>query len=93
MDPNLSLDSLSDRFGLNGKYLSKLFKEEFGMKFIDYVIGLRMEHAKSLLSDTDMPVQEIAEKLGYTSAIAFARTFRRAVGSSPSDYRKNFGGG
>ncbi|RAV18974.1 helix-turn-helix domain-containing protein [Paenibacillus contaminans] len=87
-DPNLSLDLLSERFDLNGKYLSKLFKETFGVKFVDFLIELRMEHAKRLLKETNVPVQEIAEQVGYASSVSFIRIFKKSTGLSPGDYRK-----
>ncbi|KIL40405.1 hypothetical protein SD70_13335 [Gordoniibacillus kamchatkensis] len=87
-NPNLSLDFLSDQFGMNGKYVSKLFKEAYGVKFVDYLIDLRIEHAKRMLKETDNTVQEIAESVGYSSAISFIRTFKKVTGVSPGDYRK-----
>jgi YesN/AraC family two-component response regulator len=87
-DPNLSLEWLGEKFGMNGKYLSKLFKEAFGMKFVDFLIDLRLDYAKKLLMETDWSVQEIAEKIGYSSPVSFIRMFKKAVGVSPGDYRK-----
>lgn len=87
-NPNLSLDHLSDLFELNGKYLSKLFKEEFGEKFVDFLIGLRMAAAKSALENSDWPIVEISERVGYTSANSFTRVFRKVYGISPGEYRK-----
>ncbi len=52
---------LGDQFNLSSKYLSQLFKEEFGEKFIDYVTKLRIEKAKKLLRETDRSIQEVAE--------------------------------
>jgi len=87
-NPALSLDYLSEKFGMSGKYLSRAFKEEFGLKFVDFLIGLRMKEAQSLLAKTTTPIQEIAEQLGYSSPISFARTFKKIVGKPPIDYRK-----
>ncbi|MDF2648380.1 MAG: transcriptional regulator, AraC family [Paenibacillus sp.] len=87
-NPSLSLDYLSERFGMSGKYLSKLFKEEFGLKFVDFLIDLRMREARKLLEKTNIPIQDIAEQLGYSSPISFARTFKKIVGMPPMDYRK-----
>jgi two-component system response regulator YesN len=87
-DPNLSLDHLQDKFGLNGKYLSRLFKEEYGLKFVDFLIDLRMQEARRLLLESHLSVQDITERLGYSSPISFARTFRKVVGMSPVDFRK-----
>lgn len=87
-NPNLSLDYLQLKFGVNGKYLSRLFKEEYGLKFVDFLIDLRMQEAKRLLLESSLSVQDITEKLGYSSPISFARTFKKIVGMSPVDFRK-----
>ncbi|MBB6734743.1 helix-turn-helix domain-containing protein [Cohnella zeiphila] len=87
-DSNLSLELFNDKFGIGVKNLSKLFKEEFGVNFIDYLTHLRIERAKSLLLETDRPVQEIAEEVAYSGAIAFGRVFKRIVGVTPSVYRE-----
>ncbi|MHA6484940.1 helix-turn-helix domain-containing protein [Paenibacillus sp. strain BS8-2] len=87
-DPNLSLKDISDRFDVNGKYVSQLFKEEFGEKFGDFLVNLRMEHAKHLLLSTGDPLKDIALEVGYTNPISFGRTFKKIVGIPPMDYRK-----
>ncbi|MDQ1909651.1 helix-turn-helix domain-containing protein [Paenibacillus sp. GD4] len=87
-DPNLSLNQLSDRFEISPKYASQLFKEQFGLKFVDFLVQLRMEKAKQLLLETNEPIQDIAEKVGYTHGISFGRTFKKIVGATPGDYRK-----
>ncbi|ULL15344.1 AraC family transcriptional regulator [Paenibacillus sp. H1-7] len=87
-DPDLSLNKLSDHFELNPRYLSKLFKEEFGEKFIDYMLKVRLEEASRLLLQTELPVQEIAERVGYQHVISFHRAFKNMFGLPPGDYRK-----
>jgi len=87
-DPNLSLDHLYDAFHLNKRYLSKLFKDEFGESFVDYLMRIRMEKAKELLRETTLPVQEIATKVGYVHSFSFIRVFKKAVGVTPGDFRK-----
>lgn len=87
-NPNLSLDFLSDHFQMNSKTLSKLFKEETGQKFIDYLIELRINHARRLLESTSQSIQSIAEEVGYTNAISFGRMFKKVVSLSPGEYRE-----
>ncbi|SFK97607.1 AraC-type DNA-binding protein [Paenibacillus sp. 1_12] len=87
-DPNLSLNQISERFGMNPRYLSKLFKEEFGEKFIDYMLRIRLEVAQKLLLNTSLPVQDIAEQVGYVHVISFHRAFKNLFGMPPGDYRK-----
>jgi two-component system response regulator YesN len=87
-NPDLSLNHISDRFGINGKYASQLFKEEFGIKFVDFLIGLRMEHAKKMLLETEKSINEISLNVGYVHTISFGRIFKKVLGVSPGDYRK-----
>lgn len=87
-NPNLSLDFLSEKFQMNPKSLSKLFKEETGQKFVDYLIQLRINHARRLLEATHQPIQEIAEEVGYGNPISFGRMFKKVVGVSPGEYRE-----
>lgn len=87
---DFSLVMLSEKFKLTPNYLSRLFKEEFGEKFIDYLAGLRIEQAKYLLVTTSEPIQEIAVRVGYTHTFSFIRVFKKLVGRTPGDYRKEF---
>jgi two-component system response regulator YesN len=87
-DPDLSLNKISEHFDMNSRYLSKLFKDEFGEKFIDYMLKVRLEEARRLLLETDLPVSEIAERVGYLHVISFHRAFKNLFGLPPGDYRK-----
>lgn len=87
-NPDLSLKHLSDRFHISGKYASYLFKEEFNMKFVDFIVQLRMERAEELLAETEESVQQIALQVGYANSITFGRVFKRIAGVTPGDYRK-----
>ncbi|MNR38689.1 HTH-type transcriptional regulator YesS [compost metagenome] len=87
-NPDLSLQHLSDEFGLSPRYVSKLFKETFGEKFVDYLTSIRIEQAKLLLLKSASSIQEIADQVGYTNAISFIRTFKRIVGQTPGEFRK-----
>ncbi|MDQ0900351.1 MULTISPECIES: helix-turn-helix domain-containing protein [unclassified Paenibacillus] len=92
---NLSRDiSLTDAAALvhlNPSYLSQLFKQQTGGKFVDYVIEMRMEEAKKLLIITSLRVSEIAERLGYGDISYFSSTFKKLIGCSPLEYRKSGG--
>jgi len=89
MDPNLSLTLLSDRFQISSKYLSQLFKESIGENFSDFLIGLRIDHAKRLLRETDAAVQTISDQMGYSNPTSFIRVFKKIVGLSPGQYRES----
>ncbi|MGG1516512.1 helix-turn-helix domain-containing protein [Paenibacillus oryzisoli] len=89
--PDLSLDHIGEKFQINGKYSSQLFKQQFGMTFVDFLINLRMEHAKRMLLDTEESINDISLKVGYLNPVSFGRAFKRATGVTPSDYRKYMG--
>lgn len=87
-DPDLSLKHLSDRFQISGKYASHLFKLEYDMKFVDFLVQLRMQQAERLLADTDETVQNIALQVGYANSITFGRVFKRITGVTPGEFRR-----
>lgn len=86
-NPELSLSGVGEEFGLPVSHASILFKEETGEKFIDYVIKVRLEHARRMLVATDEPIQSIAEKVGYSHVISFHRAFKKLFGFPPGEYR------
>lgn len=87
-DPDLSLIHLSQQFDIPSKNVSSLFKEQFNIKFIDFLIHRRVELAKQLLLDKEMSVQEIGRAVGYLNPVSFNRVFKRVVGIPPGDFRK-----
>ncbi|MFC5650589.1 helix-turn-helix domain-containing protein [Paenibacillus solisilvae] len=89
-NPDLSLVHLSQQFDIPSKNVSALFKEQFNIKFIDYLIYSRVELAKQLLLDkeTELSIQEIGRRVGYINPVSFTRVFKRVVGMPPGDYRK-----
>jgi AraC-like DNA-binding protein len=89
-DPNLSLDQLSGHFGMSTRYISRLFKEEYGETLIGYVTDKRIGKAKLLLETTEDMLQDIVEKVGYLNPSSFIRVFRKATGTTPGDYRRKW---
>ncbi|TLS52752.1 helix-turn-helix transcriptional regulator [Paenibacillus antri] len=87
-DPSLSLQQLGDVFQYSPAHLSTMFKEEIGEKFIDYLVKIRIREARRLLEGSADPVQVIAAKVGYLHSISFIRVFKKLVGKTPGDYRK-----
>ncbi|MDR6551773.1 helix-turn-helix domain-containing protein [Paenibacillus qinlingensis] len=87
-DSNLSLNLLSEHFNLSTKYVSQLFKDEIGIKFTEYLAGLRIEQAKVLLNVSNDSIQEIAKQVGYDNTLSFIRMFKKIEEITPGDYRK-----
>lgn len=88
---DISLDDVSRAVNISPYYFSKLFKEESGVTFIEYLTGLRIRQAKKLLSDPSIAVKDIGNAVGYQDPNYFSRIFRRATGLSPSEYRQQNG--
>ncbi|UUZ97347.1 helix-turn-helix domain-containing protein [Paenibacillus sp. P25] len=86
---DLCLDSVADRMNISKGYLSQFFKEQTGVNFSDYLEDLRMSKAKELLAKTNLPVYEIAERVGYSSSNTFCRAFKRINGISTSEFRRS----
>lgn len=85
---DLSLKVLSHKFSLNHSYLGKLFKEETGQYFSDYIHHLRLERTKKLLTESHLKVSEIGKHVGFSDPNYFFRKFKQLTGHSPSEYRK-----
>ncbi len=84
---NLSCSSIAEHVSLNPDYLSRLFKKETGLSVSEYILGERMKMARDLLEKTNLPVGEIASRIGYTNFSHFSETFRKTEGVNPSRYR------
>lgn len=86
---NLSIQSIAKEFNVNANYVSQLFKKEVGTTFTEYVSKLRIDYACKLIASTDMPINEIAERVGYDDYFYFSRIFKRLMNTTPSSYRKH----
>lgn len=76
--------------GLAERSFKRRFRKATGMTPLDYVQTLRLEEAKQMLETSDLPIESIANEVGYEDASFFRRLFRRKVGMSPGDYRRRF---
>lgn len=84
---SICLESLAEQFEKSPPYLSKLFKEETGENFTNYLTRLRMERAKELLRDVKIKVYEVPNLVGYADVSHFSRKFKAYTGLSPSRFR------
>jgi AraC-like DNA-binding protein len=83
----LGLDKIARVAGFAPKYFSELFRKREKITFERYVLRLRIERAKQLLTGTDLTARRIAELSGLKTQQYFCRVFRRAVGTTPLEYR------
>lgn len=90
---NITLDELADLTGMNKYYLVHIFKRDTGKSPIDFLIHVRIEEAKSLLSNSTLPIAKISESVGFASQSYFSKMFKRQTQMSPSQFRKTYAGG
>lgn len=84
---DLTLEMVAAEVGLSRQYVSKTFKEEYGMNFIDYVTLKRLEVAKELLKSGYRNIKEISLKAGYIDPNYFCRIFKKITGVTPKEFR------
>jgi AraC family transcriptional regulator, regulatory protein of adaptative response / methylphosphotriester-DNA alkyltransferase methyltransferase len=87
-DPTLCLDGVAREIATSSRQLQRVFSELAGRAFRDELAAVRMQHGAELLQTTDLPVAEIARRVGYRQAAQFAKAFRRHHGVSPSALRQ-----
>ena len=88
LSQELSLASMAEQSFVSPVYFSRLFKQEMGEGFNEYVVKQRMEQAKTLLVSTGMRSGETAYKVGYKDVNYFSAAFKKNVGMSPREYRE-----
>jgi len=90
LDANLSIQALSDRAGMSPRNFSRVFQKEFGMPPGRYVELCRLEHARSVLEQTDKPISQVASQCGYRTVDGLRLAFRNYLATSPKEYRRRF---
>lgn len=83
----LSLEEVADFVHLNPHYFSKIFKQQVGETFIDFVTGLRIDKAKELMASEHLSLKEICFMVGYKDPNYFSRVFKKITGVTPTEYR------
>jgi Response regulator containing CheY-like receiver domain and AraC-type DNA-binding domain len=89
LSQEISLEEISRRVEISPFYFSKLFKEETGENFIDYITMARMQMAKDLLRDQSRSIKEISAEAGYSDPNYFSKLFKKIVGLTPTEYRES----
>lgn len=84
---DVSNELLAKKCKISEVYFRRLFKESVGISPKKYVLTLRIEKAKQMLSEGRERVQTIADKCGFESGAHFSRTFKKHVGMTPAEYR------
>ncbi len=85
---DISLDDVSREVDISPYYFSKLFKEETGENFIEYLTAVRIEKAKQLLMNSSFSMKEICGEVGYADPNYFSRIFKKNVGVTPTEFKE-----
>jgi AraC family transcriptional regulator len=88
LSEDISLDELASEAQLSPFHFARMFKQSLGVPPRVYLTRLRIEKACELLETTDLPITEIAFRVGYSSNQVLARVFAKQQHMSPTDYRR-----
>lgn len=83
-----SVAELASACGFSERYFAKLFRDQTGISISHYLKAVQISRAKVLLLETDLPLKEIAYRLGYSTAANFSSSFRATTGTTPGQFRK-----
>lgn len=84
----ISLETIAKQVDLNPFYISKMFKEQLGINYIDFLTECRIDKAKSLMGNPERSLKEITFEVGYNDPNYFSKVFKKSCGMSPTEYRK-----
>lgn len=91
-EKDISLELMAQRIGLSPFYMSKMFKDQEGINYIDFLTECRIERAKKLMADPERSLKEITYEIGYHDPNYFSKVFKKVSGVSPTDYRRAISG-
>ncbi|WP_164716656.1 helix-turn-helix domain-containing protein [Paenibacillus whitsoniae] len=86
-DPNLSLQEIADMLRMSSAYVGRIFKKQETISVADYLNEIRLLKSVMLLENNNLPVNEISEKVGFSSPSYFFKLFKKRFGTTPKDYR------
>lgn len=84
---SLSLEQVAAEVHLTPEYFSRIFKEEVGVTFVNYLTDVRLRHSVQMLESTAQRVQDVAQAVGYSNVSYFSTIFKKKYGMSPYEYR------
>lgn len=87
---DITLGECADKLDYHPSYIWKIMKNKLDISFSTYTANKKMEYAKKMLLETDMPIADIAKELNYTNAQNFIRFFSKNEGVTPGNYRKMY---
>lgn len=89
-DIGFKVSDIAEHFGYNEKYISRYFKKVSGITLKQYIINYKIDQANFLLLDTNLSINDIAEKCGFSDYHNFIRNYKSATSMTPSEYRNTY---
>ena len=91
-DGHLSLSDVADHVYVSQWHLSKLINRHAGQSFFDLLSRMRVDRAKTLLTDSSLRIHDVAERSGFSDVAHFSKSFKRLTGMTPGEYRDSLAG-
>lgn len=88
-DEKIYIETLADMIIISPDYFTKMFKDSIGKTPIDYINGIRVNHSLRMLAMTETPINDIADKIGFSNPNYFHKIFKTYMNTSPLAYRKS----
>ncbi|WP_336783742.1 helix-turn-helix domain-containing protein [Paenibacillus illinoisensis] len=86
---DLTLDHVAEQVYISPKYLSKIFREETGMAYSEYVTNQRMERARELIAKQEFTIEQVASTVGYRTSAYFIKKFKEIHGCTPKNFMRS----
>ncbi len=88
LESKITIDELSDRYGVSKTTLKNCFKEVYGKPIFKWRKEYRLDYACRLIEEGELNISEISKKVGYSSPSKFSQAFKEHIGCTPSEYKK-----
>ena len=85
---NISLNDVAQYIGVNSSYLCRVFKEDSGMGFVEYLNATRIENAKQAIKTGNLKLKEIALDVGFNNYTYFTKVFKDVLNMTPQEFEK-----
>ncbi|TBL75350.1 response regulator [Paenibacillus thalictri] len=87
----ITLQDMARKHHMSESYFSRLFKQQVGVSFMEYLTGERVRHAVELLANPRLKIYEVSLQVGYQDSRYFSQIYRKYTGETPTEYRKRLG--